>query len=124
MIFEMGGPIDFETQWENILPKAPFILEVLAKEDGYITKIDTESLGRAILLLGGGRSNENDKIDPSSGISNICEIGTRVDTSYPLAVIHGPNEDISRRVALLVNNSFTISNEKETTPKLISRIKL
>ena len=124
MIFEMGGPIDFETQWENILPKAPAILEVLAKEDGYITKIDTESLGRAILLLGGGRSNENDKIDPSSGISNICEIGTRVDTSYPLAVIHGPNEDISRRVALLVNNSFTISNEKKTTPKLISRIKL
>jgi thymidine phosphorylase len=124
MVFEMGGPLNFESKWTNILPTASKMLEVTAGKEGYITKIDTELLGRSILLLGGGRVNENDIIDPSVGLTRIVEIGSKVDTKTPLAIIHAPNKDIGQNVEVMIKNSFTISDKKKSTPKLITQTSL
>ena len=124
MVSEMGGPIDFESTWKEILPVAPEKFEVIAWKEGYITEINTELLGRSVLLLGGGRVNESDIIDPSVGLTHIAELGAKVDKKTPLAVINAPNSDITKNVEVMIKNSFTISDEKRPSSKLITQISL
>ena len=120
----MGGPLDFESKWTKILPMATEMSEVTVGKEGYITNIDTELLGRSILLLGGGRVKENDIIDPSVGLTNIAEVGSKVSTNTPLAIIHAPNKDLGKKVEVMIRNSFTISDEKNAAPTLITQISL
>src|SRR5204862_810133 len=51
--------------------RAPIIRPLLAKTSGVVKKMDAESIGRASVLLGGGRQQANDKIDFAVGISEI-----------------------------------------------------
>src|SRR5205807_2994834 len=61
------------TTLEKILDvhRAPIIRPLLAKTSGVVRKMDAESIGRASVLLGGGRQQSNDKIDFAVGISEI-----------------------------------------------------
>ncbi len=55
MVAELGGPADFVERWRDRLPAAPVVGEVKAGKAGYVTGIDGEALGLAVVHLGGGR---------------------------------------------------------------------
>jgi len=50
--------------------------------------MDAELIGRASVLLGGGRHNKEKKIDFAVGISGIKKIGEHVDLDEPLQLVH------------------------------------
>ena len=122
MVFEMGGPKNFESEWVNYLPQASVVKEIRANKVGYIDKIDTEVLGQVVVILGGGRQTESDEIDPSVGLSGLMEIGNKVDLTIPLAIVHASNEQDIIRVATLVRGAFSISNDFKPPPNLIHRL--
>lgn len=59
----------------SLLPSPEFHYEVRATEDMDIVSFNTEELGMTSLLLGAGRTEKGDRIDPSAGIVMNCSPG-------------------------------------------------
>lgn len=71
------------------LPGSEVICEVLAKEAGIVSSIDTEQVGYAALLMGAGRRSTGDKIDPVAGIESMVRLGEMVQKGQPLYRLYG-----------------------------------
>lgn len=119
MMAAVGGPVQFVDTWARFLPEANVIQEVPAPQEGYVTAIDGEALGLAVVALGGGRQVESDEIDPAVGLSNIVRLGERVSKGAPLAVVHAAREDAARQAADSVLAAVTIDGQPGTVPPLI-----
>ncbi len=119
MMAAVGGPVHLVENWERFLPEANVIQEVAAQHSGYITSIDGEALGLAVVALGGGRQVEADVIDPAVGISDIVRLGQQVSQREPLAVVHAAREDAARQAAEAILQAITISEAPVPAPDLV-----
>lgn len=119
MIAAMGGPVHFVENWSRFLPEATVIREVAATSDGYVSTIDGEALGLAVVALGGGRQRESDEIDPAVGLSNVAPLGEMVKRGQPVLTIHAARETSADQVVAAVKNAISISKEKPEVPELI-----
>lgn len=59
--------------------RAPFNREIKSDRAGKITAMDAEKIGRASLLLGGGRQKADDAIDFAVGLSDLKKVGDTVE---------------------------------------------
>lgn len=89
--------------------RAPIIHPVPAKSAGKVKKMDAETIGRASLLLGGGRKTADDSIDFAVGLSGIKKAGEQVDKDEPLLSIHARNEHGVRAVLPLLEKAVEIA---------------
>jgi pyrimidine-nucleoside phosphorylase len=98
------------TTLENILKehRAPVIHPIAAKKSGTVKKMDAESIGRASVLLGGGRQKAGDEIDFAVGISAIKKIGEHVDLGEPLMKVHARNNGALEAVLPLLQKAVAI----------------
>ena len=82
------------TTLENLLEihRAPVVQPVAAQKSGTVKKMDAEAIGRASVLLGGGRQKTGDTIDFAVGISGLKKIGETVERNEPLMFVHARNE--------------------------------
>ncbi len=119
MVAAQGGPLSFVEKWGRFLPEANVIREVAAQGPGYVTEMDGEALGLAVVALGGGRQVECDVIDPAVGVSGLVRLGQRVEHGQPLAVIHAGREDAARRAAAALRKAIVIQSEPAPVPDLI-----
>jgi homotetrameric cytidine deaminase len=58
-----------------------------SKHEGFVTAMDAERLGRAIIEMGGGRTQLGQKIDATVGIEMLVRLGDRVSRGQPLLQI-------------------------------------
>jgi thymidine phosphorylase len=91
MVAALGGPTDFIERTDAYLASAPVTRTVHA--EGFLQAVDTRAVGNAIIELGGGRRHVGQALDLAVGFSRIAPIGTELDGSLPLAVIHAATED-------------------------------
>jgi thymidine phosphorylase len=115
----MGGPVKFAENWARFLPEATVISEVSAEQSGYITAIDGEALGLAVVAMGGGRFVETDRINPAVGYSDVARLGTKVSKGHPLAVVHAGRPDRADAAERALRAAITIGSTKPTLPNLI-----
>ena len=83
MVEAQGGDLDAPR------PRAPSSM-VIAKQDGFITAINVENLGLAIIEMGGGRKRAGDPIDHSVGLEMLVRLGDHVERSQPLVRVFVP----------------------------------
>lgn len=119
MLAAVGAPLQFVENWSRFLPEASVILEVPASEAGYVTAMDGEALGLAVVALGGGRQVEDDVIDPAVGISDIVRLGDRIEKGAPLAVIHAAREDAARQAAHTVLRAINVGPNSPSLPGIV-----
>ncbi|WP_037310441.1 thymidine phosphorylase [Ruegeria halocynthiae] len=119
MMAAVGGPLHFVEDWSRYLPEASVILEVPSPTAGYISSINGEALGLAVVALGGGRQVENDVIDPAVGLSGIVRLGDKVDKGAPLAVVHAAREDAAQQAAENVLRAITVGEDAPMVPTLV-----
>lgn len=93
MVNMLGGPTDFCERYNDYLPHAPIIEPIFASQDGIIESMDAISIGMSIVGLGGGRIKPSDQIDHSVGLTDIINLGTKIDTKTPLCTIHAKDRD-------------------------------
>lgn len=98
------------TALEKILElhRAPIIHPVPAKKSGKIKRMDAELIGRASVLLGGGRQQADDKIDFAVGISGIKKIGEQVDRDEALMSIHARSQKALEEAKKLLEKAVEI----------------
>lgn len=119
MVAAMGGPPDMAQDWLTHLPKAPIIGEVTAPHDGYVSAIDGEALGLAVVALGGGRKVETDRINPAVGLSEVTPLGAKLSRGDPLCVLHAADEDQAIAVAAQVRAAFTLGTQVQRGPLVL-----
>ncbi len=87
-----GGRLD-ESRSDFGLPVAPIQEAVEAKEAGVVASIDPLALGYAVIALGGGRTRQDQEIDPSVGFEILVKVGAAVVPGEPVAVVHAASAD-------------------------------
>ncbi len=74
------------------LPKAPGEHVVKAASDGFVTALDAGLMGRASVMLGGGRDVAEDAIDPGVGIIIDATVGDQVKRGDAILRLHYRDE--------------------------------
>lgn len=103
----------------NLLPQADRLVAVRATGEGYIQEINAREIGWASLLLGAGRLQKEDRIDPAAGIIVKKKIGDPVVPGETIAVLHVNRSDFLREAEHRAAGAFRISPEPPSLPPLI-----
>jgi pyrimidine-nucleoside phosphorylase len=72
----------------QLLPDAPHRLDVKAQRAGRVVAVDSESVGIASMVLGGGRARAEDKVDHRVGLELHVRLGDVVVVGQPLVTLH------------------------------------
>lgn len=80
-----------------------------AKKDGYITKMDTEAIGKAACILGAGREKIGDLIDFNSGITFLKKLGDSVNEGDTICVLHSTTNEKLRIADDVLNGAININ---------------
>ncbi len=90
--------------------RAPIIEPLLAAHAGRVVSMDAELIGRASVLLGGGRAQADDAIDFAVGFSQIRKTGERVEQDEPLLLMHARDENSLAAVEPLLRQAVKIAD--------------
>jgi pyrimidine-nucleoside phosphorylase len=71
---------------------APIVQDFPASRSGTLAWLDAGAIGRATVLLGGGRAKASDKVDYRVGFSELRKVGDAIDKGGPLFQIHASDE--------------------------------
>jgi pyrimidine-nucleoside phosphorylase len=93
-----------------------------AKKRGYITRINTETIGQILVELGGGRKKVSDSIDPHVGLVFHKKLGARVQPGEPLVTLFAPESRDLTELEALFFDSIEISGARKAVPKLILEV--
>lgn len=119
MVIAQGGdPRVIENY--DIMPRAQYHIPYLAKQDGIVARLSADEIGKASMLLGGGRQKADDQLDYSVGIKLCHKLGDKVAAGDQLLTIYSNRQDITD-VTKLLDESIVIS-EQGTKPTLIHEI--
>ena len=77
----------------GLLPLGSLERVVVARTAGYITRFDTQDIGRAAMLLGAGRARVGDAVDPGAGIVLQRRLGERVAAGDPLCTLYASDAE-------------------------------
>ncbi|MDM5333246.1 pyrimidine-nucleoside phosphorylase [Ureibacillus composti] len=107
----------------SLLPQAKFQIELLAKQDGYVAKMEADEIGVAAMLLGAGRATKESEIDLAVGLILHKKVGDQVKQGESLATIYSNTEDVQNVLDKLYAH-IVISSDKVEAPTLIKEIVL
>lgn len=122
MVEAQSGVKNFLNDYDKYLPKANVIKPIFAPKAGYLSAMDTRSIGVAVIDLGGGRRISSDVIDHSTGFDEILPLGTKVDEQTPIAVIHAKNEAHWEKAKSAYLNAIQISEALPESRPLVYEI--
>ena len=123
MITALGGPIDFVEKSDEYLPVAENILDFPSPSSGYLKSVNGRILGQAVIELGGGRKQADDKLDLSVGLDQFIRIGKNVEQGDPILRIHSSNDLDMDRAKNLLSEAFQFSeNPVESNPLILESI--
>lgn len=118
MVAAHGGDIKtLDEPWKYI--QSEKIVELKANKKGYVTEMHTETLGRILITLGGGRNKANEPIDHSVGIFFHKKLGSMVKASDTLVTIFAKSTTDLAPIEAQIRESIKISSAKKMAPKLI-----
>ena len=118
MVAAQGGDTEVIKNSEKF-KKSKFSFELKSNRKGYISHMDTETIGIASSLLGAGRKTKEDSIDYSAGIKIIKKTGDYVNPSDVLCIMYADNEDLFTEAAKKFLSGLEFSDEKVNVGPLV-----
>ena len=100
------------------LPLAP-VHDVVAEYEGVVSAVDTEQLGMAVIVMGGGRRAMSDRVDPSVGLRMSVRLGDHVARGELLAQVFTRDPE---QPSSLVRQAIDISENGTAVPLIVDRI--
>ncbi len=94
LIIHQHGDVNIIDNYD-LLPKSTYKFHVIANQTGYITKIDSEKIGKLCNLLGAGRNSKDDDIDYGAGIIMRAKIGDYIKKGDVIATLYTSKENDS-----------------------------
>ena len=106
-----GGDGEVVNNYE-LLPTPKSVLEVFSEEEGYVTKIKAEEIGKAAMVIGAGRATKEDEVDHAVGIELKKKVGDKVEKGDVIAEIYFNDEKNVQSSKAMVLDAYVIGNEK------------
>jgi pyrimidine-nucleoside phosphorylase len=106
----------------GLLPTARMQEVYASPQSGYLTQVSAEQIGRAVVLLGGGRSKTDDAVDHAVGITDIVKIGQQVMSGDRLLTIHANDAAKLAEARKLLDQAFVFADEPPVCEPLIKEI--
>ncbi len=105
-----GGDISYLENPEKF-PVSKYIIPIYSEKEGFVSLIDSMTIGISSMQLGGGREKIEDVIDMSAGIILEKKFGDYVKQGDVLAYAHTNKENVEN-VLKNIHDAFIISAEK------------
>ena len=123
LVTAQGGTLDLAREGYG-LPVAPVTEVVAANRNGFVAAINSRALGYGVVPMGGGRTRQDQDVDPRVGFELKVGVGDRVSRGDPLAVVHGASRNDMFIGARVVNEAVTVADSPESSalPLIIERI--
>lgn len=96
--------------------KTKYVMEVLAPEDGYVSKLNAEKIGVTSVHLGAGRVKKEDDIDKAVGIVLNKKISNKVNKGDVLAYVYANDEEKGTQAVKDILEAYEISKEQPEKP--------
>lgn len=106
----------------SLLPSVREREYCIASRDGFVAAVRAGAIGRAANILGAGRANVGDAIDPAVGVVLEAKPGARVTRGQPLAEIHHRNGHGVAEAVSLCEGAFTIADEPPARKPVIMEV--
>lgn len=116
-----GGNVE-QILHPDLLPKAKYVIPVLAEAEGHVQRILAQEIGIACMMLGGGRETKESTIDPAVGIILNKKIGDGVKKGDVLAYIHANDREKAITAAAKIKAAYQMSTEKVARPVMIKQL--
>ena len=100
-------------------PQARMQRTITADADGYLTRLDAETVGRTAVLLGAGRMTKDSTINHAAGIILHKKYGDTVTEDAPLATLYAESEEQIAAGAERFRAAFEIGAAAPAPMKLI-----
>jgi pyrimidine-nucleoside phosphorylase len=94
-------------------------IPLTAKRPGFITEVDTKTVGNAICEIGGGRTKIDDRIDFAVGYQCLKRIGDEVNEGEPVGILHYREQAQVDLICEKLRSAYQISDEKPENTGLI-----
>lgn len=102
------------------LPQAKYKIELPAKQSGYISRMVTDEIGVASMILGAGRATKEDVIDLAVGLVLHKKVGDKVEEGESILTIYSNRENVEDVKQKLYDNIFIA--DTATAPTLIHTV--
>ncbi|MGN0845346.1 MAG: thymidine phosphorylase [Kiritimatiellia bacterium] len=110
MVVAQGGNGKVAEKPAEILPAASYIADVVAPAETadkpHVASIDAETIGRIVLLLGGGRQIASDAIDYAVGIDRLASAGASVSPGDLLLRLHARSLEEAEALIPMAQSAF------------------
>ncbi|HML16108.1 MAG TPA: thymidine phosphorylase [Bryobacteraceae bacterium] len=106
----------------ELLPNATGAKEISSPRAGYVSAIDAEYIGQASAMIGAGRDQKEDTIDPAVGVILEVKVGQKVDAGGVLCRLYYTGEEHVEEAAQLVEDAFRISAAAPEERELILEV--
>ena len=116
-----GGNVE-QILHPDLLPKAKYVIPVLAEAEGHVQRILAQEIGIACMMLGGGREIKESTIDPAVGIILNKKIGDGVKKGDVLAYIHANDREKAITAAAKIKAAYQMSTEEVARPVMIKQL--
>jgi len=115
MVRAQGGDPAVVEHPERVLPAAPIVHPVTAPRGGWVAGIDARAVGEAAVLLGAGRRQKDEPVDPAVGVVLRAKAGDRVDAGVVLADVHARDEAAATAAASRVLAAYDLADDPGTS---------
>jgi pyrimidine-nucleoside phosphorylase/thymidine phosphorylase len=106
----------------ELLPNATGAREIASPRAGYVSAIDAEYIGQASAMIGAGRDQKEDSIDPAVGVILEVKVGQKVDAGGVLCRLYYTADDNVEEASQLVEDAFRISGTPPEERELILEV--
>ena len=105
-----------------VLPQAPVERVWEAPRDGIVESVEPRTIGRALIALGGGRTEVTDDVDAAVGFVITARPGDRVTRGEPLATILARTAADADQAAVALGRAVRIGERAAPLPLVCHRI--
>lgn len=103
----------------ELFEKASYTYNILAKKSGYISKMNTEKIGIASVVLGAGRERKGEPIDHSAGIILSKKTGDYAEAGDVLATLYTNKKEVLPNAEEIYLSAIEFSSSKPIEEPLI-----
>ena len=94
----------------DLLPTASETKDISLSEKGWVKRIHAQKIALAAFVLGAGRMQVEDRIDPRVGIEMLKKVGQRVQADEPVVRIHYSESSDLAEAEEKIHEAFTIDD--------------
>lgn len=119
---EIQGGHKEDVEHISSLLKVKVKQEVTLEEAGFVSRIEAEKIGHAVMLMGGGRASKEDEIDLSVGVILHKKVGNKVEKGESIATVYANDEALCNTAINEIKEAYGLSDTTVKKPDMILKI--